>query len=157
MRAIFDDIIRTLDTLETLDAAGQADLLQMRALETGGTFKTPRPGNAWDSQRYEMNLHGVFAEGGDLRELVRNWTKAAHHAASVGARRQAELAEAETVITFPGGADTEALQQACAKVLELENLAHPRLADRARALQTALARADRDTARDAQAMTPTPL
>lgn len=57
--------------------ADLADYVTGRAIETGGFFKPACPGNSWDSQRFEITLQGVFAQGEDLHDAARNWLRAA--------------------------------------------------------------------------------
>jgi len=76
-----NDIRTTVQTLTLLrvseDPAEIERALTRRAIETGGFYKPAAPGNTWDSQRVEITLHGIFGQGEDLDEAVRNWLRAA--------------------------------------------------------------------------------
>ena len=62
----------------------QIDLIRTRTDQTGGMVKLPQRGNTWDTQRLEISLHGVFAEGADWPETIRNWQRAARTQAAGG-------------------------------------------------------------------------
>jgi hypothetical protein len=70
------------DTLRTLNAMAISlddQIAHLRDLSHWGhgTIKLPQPGNSWDSQRLEITLHGIAADGASWPEAIRNWTTAA--------------------------------------------------------------------------------
>ena len=97
MMCLLNDLTRALETLELLDASGRHDFLVQAALETGGLFKQTYPKQTWDNQRVEIKAHGVFAEGGDVSEAIRNWIRAA----SSQARIQGRVDQAEARLRLP--------------------------------------------------------
>lgn len=75
-----DHITATVEAMAQRTGDDLADYVIGRAIETGGFFKPADPGNTWDNQSVEITLHGVFGQGADLAEAVRNWTRAARWA-----------------------------------------------------------------------------
>jgi len=131
---VLERITATLVELETLDAAGRADLIRITATATGGTVKDAKPGDAWDSQRVEIYLHGIIGEGADWAEAIRNWTRAATNASNARARIEVELRDAVATLEHPGPvADTDMIR-ACETILGHPHLVAQVQADRARAL-----------------------
>lgn len=117
MMCIHNELTHILLALETYTLKQRVEFLTNAAMETGGEFKLPQPGNNWDSQRVEIKAHGIFAEGPDMPEAIRNWM----HAASGQARIQGQLHRAEALLHLPlsiSAADTERLRAACKTVLD---------------------------------------
>lgn len=77
--ALFDPVARTLSDLGAMSMSldDQIHHVMTRACETGGMVKLPQPGNSWDSQRLEISLHNVWADGASWAEAIRNWQRAA--------------------------------------------------------------------------------
>lgn len=124
MQALIDHLARTLDTLDGLPPHERPAFLAATADATGGYVKHPQPGNGWDSQRVEIKALEVYAEGLDMAEALRNWTRAARATASRVAAREARVREAAALIRHPGPVETGELMMACHAVLE-----HPAHAD----------------------------
>ncbi|MFT4962514.1 MAG: hypothetical protein ACI92Z_003613 [Paracoccaceae bacterium] len=111
---IHDDLARALDTLEMLGAPGQHDFLVMAALETNGFFKLPERANNWDTQMVEIKAHGIFADGCDASEAIRNWRLAAGWQVNI----QRQIQRAEYVLRQPKGHNVDdVIRKACKTIL----------------------------------------
>jgi len=130
-----DAIRRTLAALERRDPAARADLLRALAETAAGHWKPANPADPWDSQRVELRLHEVFAEGADAAEATRNWIHAARRMAERARTRDARVEAASALIAHPGPVEIGALLAACETVLHQPSLADPDTVTRARALR----------------------
>lgn len=61
----------------TLDTDHRFDAFHAEAIETGGTFVLPHPGDYWGSHLCEIQLHQIVAHGSTADEAIANWIKAA--------------------------------------------------------------------------------
>lgn len=114
MMCAHDDLARALDTLEVLGAPGQHDFLVMASLETNGYFKPPERANNWDTQMVEIKAHGIFADGSDASEAIRNWRLAAGRQVSI----QRQVQRAEYVLRQPQGHNgDDVVRKACKTIL----------------------------------------
>ncbi len=116
MMCIHDDLTRALQVFETLDHAGQVEFMAMAAMETNGFYKHPRAASNWDSGTVEIKAYGIYAEGRDDADAIRNWTRAATRQAN----RLKNLHLAENLLRAPDnlcGADTGKLREACEIIL----------------------------------------
>lgn len=77
MMCTHDDLNQTLENLEILGTAARRELLTHAALQTGGYVKIPELENTWDTGKFEVKVHNLFAEGDDITEVIRNWMKIA--------------------------------------------------------------------------------
>jgi len=135
MMCIHNDLTRALETLETLDPAGQQEFLEMAAFETGGYFKLPAPPearNTWDSQMVEIKAHGIFVEGWGIGEAMRTWRQCAARQARI----IDDLMRAEHILRLPpASTDPARITAACrtiiaeSQVASLRALARMTLAD----------------------------
>lgn len=123
--ALFDEIERVLQTLETLDDEGRHDLMVMVAQETGGYFKPAEPGNSWDSQAVEIRALGVYAQGGTPREAIRNWSRAAAADSRAERELRARVREASDLLRWPGPVERDRVEWACRTILENAHAAEP--------------------------------
>ncbi len=114
MMCVYDDLARTLETLELLGPSGQHDFLKNAALETHGYLKTPRRFDNWDTQMVEIKAHNIFADGADLSEAIRNWRLVA--ARQVSALQKVESAE-YVLRQPPGHNGNDVVRKACQTIL----------------------------------------
>lgn len=103
-----------LETLEMLDLAGQLETLELEAVATGGLFHAPESKNTWDSQRYTIQVHGVFVDDAEPAAAIRFWCQIAR-------RRLQEyeaVMAAYDIICREGPVDTAEARAACHIILE---------------------------------------
>jgi len=111
---IQNELSRMVEAMEPLSLTARRDFLIMAAMETGGTFKTPQRDNNWDNQLFEISAHGVYADGTDLADAIRNWMLVATRQATA----QHQLARADMLVRQPPGTvDTPQLRDACKLLL----------------------------------------
>ncbi len=76
----FDRKRQFLDHLELLGFAARTDSFINEALETGGSYISPREGDGWASHLTEVNLYGFSASGASEEEAQCNWMRMARRA-----------------------------------------------------------------------------
>lgn len=74
MEALHSRLPAFLMNLECLDAQGQQDAFVNEAMETFGRFDAPAGDR---SHRWELDLHGICADGATEEEAIANWKRLA--------------------------------------------------------------------------------
>jgi hypothetical protein len=83
-------------------------------LETHGYFKTPRQSDNRDPQTVEIKAHGLFADGADICEAIRNWRLIASRRVDV----QRQVDKAEYMLRQPPGHNSsDIIRKACQTIL----------------------------------------
>lgn len=87
------DIEAASQAIRSREGPDLDDYLYNIAAETGGYFKPAQRGNTWDTQYFEISLHGVYGQGPTSREAANNWLRCADHVLHADAGAERERAE----------------------------------------------------------------
>ena len=95
MILIHNRLAAFLHNLAFLDADGQRDAFMNEAMEAFGRFAAPAGDR---SHRWELDLHGICADGATEEEAMANWKRLARqNCAPDGAQDDANVAALATV------------------------------------------------------------
>jgi hypothetical protein len=61
------------------------DAFANEAIESGGSFIVPRPGDTWSGGLVEIFMHGITGRGADTASAMQDWRDAARRMCEVAA------------------------------------------------------------------------